>query len=160
MAVEWYCRLMGTEMGPYTSSQLIQMARSHQLTPQDVVKKGADGNWVDANRVKGLFDEAASSSIIMARLPPELKKSDPKQGAPDEQDDANETAVAQPRAESWYYISDQGKVGPVSFAELIAAGKRGLLKPTHRVWSSSSPKWCEAKEIKGLTFDGPAETGS
>ena len=150
MAVEWYCRLMGTEMGPFTSSQLIQMARSHQLTPQDVVKKGAEGKWVDAHRVKGLFDVDASSAIIMANLPPELKKE-----APPEQNQTNDAPVSQPRPVGWYYISDQIKVGPLSFEELVTHGEQGLLKPTDRVWSTSSPKWCEAKKSKGLAFGSP-----
>ena len=51
MAVEWFCRLMGTEMGPYTSAQLIEMVKSHQLTPEDLVKRGADGQWIDALRL-------------------------------------------------------------------------------------------------------------
>jgi hypothetical protein len=64
---------MGSELGPFTSQQLIEMARSHQIMPDDSVKKGADGAWVDANRVKGLFDDPSGSSIIMAHLPPEVK---------------------------------------------------------------------------------------
>ena len=53
MATQWYCRLMGTELGPFTSKQLLEMARSHRLVPDDSVKKGADGMWVAAYRVKG-----------------------------------------------------------------------------------------------------------
>ena len=150
MSVEWYCRLMGSEMGPFTSSQLIEMARSHQLTPQDVVKKGADGDWVDAHQVRGLFDDPASSSIIMANLPPELKKA-----APGESHQAEDAPAAQPVPDCWYYISDHNKVGPLSFSELTEHGRRGFLKPADRVWSSSMPKWCEAKKIKGLVFGGP-----
>ena len=116
------------------------------------MKKGADGNWGDAQRVKELFDEDASSAIIMANLPPELKKEEPR-----EQDQAKDAPGSQPSPVSWYYISDPNKVGPLSFAELIAHGERGVLKPTDRVWSSSSPKWCEAKKIKGLAFGRPAD---
>jgi uncharacterized protein DUF4339 len=60
---------------------------------------------------------------------------------------------------SWHYISDHNNVGPLSFEELVAHGERGILKPTDRVWSSISPKWCEAKKIKGLTFGRPADEG-
>jgi len=152
MSVEWYCRLMGAEMGPFTSSQLIQMARSHQLTPQDFVKKGAEGKWAGAHRVKGLFDEDTSSSVIMANLPPELRKA-----ASSEQDQAKDAPESPPRQVSWHYISDHNKVGPLSFEELRAHGEQGILKPTDRVWSSLSPKWCEAKKVKGLTFDHSAD---
>ena len=74
MASQWYCQLMGTELGPFTSQQLIEMARSHRLMPDDSVKKGADGAWVAAHSVKGLFDDASASTIIMAILPPEVKQ--------------------------------------------------------------------------------------
>ena len=67
MATQWYCRLMGTELGPFTSKQLLEMARSHRLMPDDSVKQGAEGMWVAAHRVKRLFDDASASTIIMAR---------------------------------------------------------------------------------------------
>src|SRR5712672_2767639 len=74
MATQWYCRLMGTELGPFTSKQLLEMARSHRLMRDDSVKKGSDGMWVAAHRVKGLFDDVSASTIIMASLPPEVKR--------------------------------------------------------------------------------------
>ena len=150
MATQWYCRLMGTELGPFTSKQLLEMARSHRLMPDDSVKKGADGMWVAAYRVKGLFDDASASTIIMASLPPEVK-----QALESKQETTKETAAPEPRPINWYYISDQNKVGPLSFDELVAHGREGLVKPESRVWSSRSPKWCEAKDVEGLVFGQP-----
>lgn len=145
MATQWYCRLMGTELGPFSSKQLLEMARSHQITPDDSVKKGADGNWVSAHRVKGLIDDSSASTIIMANLPPDVTQAleSKEQPAP---------TAAEPPPVSWHYISDHNKVGPLSFDQLVAHGKQGLLKPNSRVWSSKSPKWCEAKNIAGLEF--------
>ena len=152
MATQWYCRLMGTELGPFTSKQLLEMARSHRLMPDDSVKKGAEGMWVAAHRVKGLFDDASASTIIMASLPPEVK-----QALESKQETTKETAAPEPRPIKWYYISDQNKVGPLSFDELVARGREGLVKPDSRVWSSKSPKWCEAKDVEGLVFGQPTE---
>ena len=152
MATQWYCLLMGTELGPFTSKQLLEMARSHRLTPDDSVKKGADGMWVAAHRVKGLFDDASASTIIMASLPPEVK-----QALESKQETTNGAAVPKPRPITWYYISDHNKVGPLSFDELLAHGQHGLVKPESRVWSSKSPKWCEAKAVKGLVFGQSTE---
>ena len=150
MATQWYCRLMGTELGPFTSKQLLEMARSHRLMPDDSVKKGADGMWVAAYRVKGLFDDASASTIIMASLPPEVK-----QALESKLESTKEAAAPEPRPIKWYYISDQNKVGPLSFDELMAHGREGLVKPDSRVWSSRSPKWCEAKDVEGLVFGQP-----
>ena len=150
MATQWYCRLMGTELGPFTSKQLLEMARSHRLMSDDSVKKGADGMWVAAHRVKGLFDDASASTIIMASLPPEVK-----QALESKQEARKEAVVPEPRPITWYYISNHNKVGPLSFDELAAHGRRGLIKPESRVWSSTSPKWCEAKDVKGLAFGQP-----
>jgi hypothetical protein len=150
MATQWYCRLMGTELGPFTSKQLLEMARSHRLMPDDSVKKGAEGMWVAAHRVKGLFDDESASTIIMASLPPEVK-----QALESKQETTKETAAPEPRPFNWYYISDQNKVGPLSFDELVAYGREGMVKPDSRVWSSKSPKWCEAKDVEGLVFGQP-----
>jgi hypothetical protein len=138
---------MGTELGPFTSKQLLEMARTHQLMPDDSVKREAAGAWVAAHRVKGLFDDPASSTIIMASLPPDIQ-----QALDGKQHPASEPAKGEPRPIKWYYISDQHKIGPLSFDELMAHGRDGLVKPKSRVWSSKSPKWCEAKDLEGLAF--------
>ncbi|MCO6045063.1 DUF4339 domain-containing protein [Aeoliella sp. ICT_H6.2] len=148
MASQWYCRLMGSEMGPYSSRQLLEMARSHQITPDDAVRKGPDGRWVQASRVKGLFEDPGASTIIMASLPPEVK-----QALESQQSSATHKAMpSEPAAVTWHYISDEGKVGPLEFEQLVAHGRQGLLKPKSRVWSSTSPKWCQASDIEGLVF--------
>ena len=106
--------------------------------------------WVAAHRVKGLFDDASASTIIMASLPPEVK-----QALESKQEATKVAAAPEPRPINWYYISDQNKVGPQSFDELMAHGRGGLVKPESRVWSSKSPKWCEAKDVEGLVFGQP-----
>jgi hypothetical protein len=145
MATEWFCRLMGSELGPFTSKQLIEMARSHQIMPDDAVKKGADGDWVDASRVHGLFADPSGSSIIMASLPPEVKQTVESKPEP-----PKPAAAPEPRPVKWYYISDHNKVGPLDFDELVGHGRQGLVKPDSRVWSTASPKWHVAKDVKGL----------
>ena len=152
MATEWYCQLMGTELGPFTSKQLLEMARSHRVMPDDSVRKGVEGTWVAAHRVKGLFDDAGASTIIMASLPPEVK-----QALESKQETPKDAAAPNSRPITWHYISDHNKVGPLSFDELVAHGRQGLIKPASRVWSSKSPKWCEAKDVKGLVFGQPTE---
>jgi hypothetical protein len=39
----------------------------------------------------------------------------------------------------------------------MAHGREGLVKPKSRVWSSKSPKWCEAKDVEGLVLGQQAQ---
>jgi len=45
---EWYCRIMGNEFGPLTAEDLINIYRSGQLAPHDLVRHGAEGQWFPA----------------------------------------------------------------------------------------------------------------
>lgn len=137
--------------------------------PDDSLKKGADGDWVFAHRVHGLFPDPSGSSVIMAHLPPTTKPGATKpaqahstaahalpghsatpQPTPSKPATAKATPAPEPRSEKWYYISNHNKVGPLDFDELIGHGRQGLVKPDSRVWSTASPKWHVAKDIKGL----------
>lgn len=55
-ADEWYYQVMGEEMGPVTASQLKEHARRGDLQPDAKVRRGTDGSWVTANKVRGLFE--------------------------------------------------------------------------------------------------------
>lgn len=138
---QWYCRLMGDELGPLTSAQLLEMARGHKLTPEDYVRKGADGHWVGAYRVKGLFDEDASASGISKILTG--AQAAPIQPAPEA------TSVKQ-HVEDWYCICKGRKLGPMTFEVLQALAAEGELQPSDRVWTNLMPKHHSAAEINGL----------
>ena len=71
-----------------------------------------------------------------------------------QQEQAQQPPAAEPPPVHWFYISEKGKVGPMSFADLATHARDGLLKPGDRVWSSKSPKWSQAQNVEGLNF-GP-----
>lgn len=52
--VQWDCKIAGREVGPLSSQQVVEMARTGQLRPDDLVRKGSAGQWVEARRIKGL----------------------------------------------------------------------------------------------------------
>ena len=56
MAGEWYYKLMGEVIGPISSIELKQLARAGDIRPDTHVRKGPDGRWVMAERVKGLLE--------------------------------------------------------------------------------------------------------
>lgn len=56
MAKEWYCRIAGQELGPFSAAQLRALAADGRLSPGDPLRRGVSGVWVPAASVKGLFD--------------------------------------------------------------------------------------------------------
>ena len=62
MANEWYCSMSGDVSGPLTGAQLKELAAGGYLSPDDLVRKTAEGGWVAARRVTGLFAAEGSPS--------------------------------------------------------------------------------------------------
>jgi GYF domain 2 len=56
VAVEWFYLRAGQIVGPLTAAQLREHALAQKVSPTDHVRRGGDGNWVPASKVKGLFD--------------------------------------------------------------------------------------------------------
>lgn len=168
MPAEWYCRVMGSELGPFTSAELLEMARNHRLSPEDSVRRGTDGSWISAYRVKGLFEDAAGSVIIKAVLPPEAPKRENHAG-PGLKGPQHTTvhkhahSVSPVERGDWYCISSGSKRGPMSFEQLRRLAALGELQPADRVWCAAVPTKHQAREIKGLGFGSeltPSERAS
>jgi hypothetical protein len=61
--VNWYCRINGEELGPMTQEELVGMARTGRLRPDDLVRNTSKQNakWYQATKVKGLEFETAAA---------------------------------------------------------------------------------------------------
>jgi len=55
MADEWHILSKGQIIGPVSGSDLIALARSGKIQRDSRVRRGLDGEWVEAHRVRGLF---------------------------------------------------------------------------------------------------------
>lgn len=150
MGIEWFCQLMGSELGPYSSMQLIDMARTHRITPEDLIRKGKIGEWVPAYRVRGLFEAASQPAPTGDGVQVEAIAATAK--LKENRHNAVEPSEAEIRRGEWYCISNGKKHGPMSFETLQQQATEGQLCPSDRVWSVSSPKWAEARNIPGLVF--------
>jgi len=51
----WYVKRNDQKYGPYSSTQLVEMAKKGQVLSLDWVSRGEDGQWMPASQVKGLF---------------------------------------------------------------------------------------------------------
>jgi hypothetical protein len=56
MSLTWFTKEMGVESGPFTSVDLKSQANDGSITPDTLVRRGRDGEWVLAHRIHGLFD--------------------------------------------------------------------------------------------------------
>lgn len=175
MEVEWFCQVMGSEVGPLTQSQLVDMVRDHKVTPEDLVRRNSSP-WVAAFEVKGLFaaaakpaksdrqaaskppsDDVASTIQVTRRNSPAstAKASTPQPAAstPTEtlrKNPSDRVPDEQCTEADWFCIASGEKQGPLSFEELQSLLQAGRLRLTDRVWRSSSPKFRKAAEVEGL----------
>ena len=71
MAVQWYYKMAGKEIGPFTSQELKQLADEKRITPNDPVRRDTDKDWTLAKNVKGLFPAAAAIPMgVAVPVPP------------------------------------------------------------------------------------------
>ena len=54
MAADWFYLCGGQVVGPLTAEDLRGQARAGQVTPETPVRRGGEGKWVPAKKVKGL----------------------------------------------------------------------------------------------------------
>ncbi len=55
MTREWYFQVMGQELGPLSGGELKAKVANGQVQPDTLIRKGVEGKWLFAAKVKGLF---------------------------------------------------------------------------------------------------------
>lgn len=53
----WYIQIMGETLGPLSAAELQAKATEHQIESDTLVRKGPEGEWLLASKVKGLLPE-------------------------------------------------------------------------------------------------------
>ncbi len=54
---DWYFQVMGQELGPFTAQELKAKVETGQIQRDTLVRRGVEGKWLFAERVKGLLPE-------------------------------------------------------------------------------------------------------
>lgn len=54
---DWYFQVMGQELGPFTAQELKSKVETGQIQRDTMVRRGIEGKWLFAERVKGLLPE-------------------------------------------------------------------------------------------------------
>ena len=62
MAAEWFVRSADQEQGPISTQQLRQRAAAGEISADTPVRRGEDGKWMPAGRVKGLLSDSAAAA--------------------------------------------------------------------------------------------------
>lgn len=75
MAKPWFFQMMGAEIGPLTSAELMDRVKLGQIQPDTLVRSGQDGKWIPADRWKGLLP----SKEDKPEPPPAPAKASPQQ---------------------------------------------------------------------------------
>jgi hypothetical protein len=64
MPANWFALINGNEVGPFTDSQLRELAASGDLQPFASVRKSKESEWALAKNIRGLFADVASGVPI------------------------------------------------------------------------------------------------
>lgn len=70
MASRWYLQQGQQEQGPYKTADLRRMVQAGEVAPDSLVRRGEDGEWVEASRVMGLNPSNSPSESSSAESPP------------------------------------------------------------------------------------------
>ena len=60
---QWYCYQMGETIGPMSTAELLEKARTGKIRQYTQICKGLDGKWEPAGKYKGLFDRNHAPAI-------------------------------------------------------------------------------------------------
>lgn len=177
MVAEWYCQVMGSEVGPLTQRELVDMVRNHRINPEDLIRRNKS-SWVAAFEVRGLFEAAAkpsssssSSDAAKAKVTETPPDRSPSQALAEKRRVRRDRAHSHPAPlaksspkpasplvnhteteaiHDWFCIASGEKRGPLGFEELQAMACDGSLRGRDRVWRASWPKFQKAADVEGL----------
>ena len=131
---EWYCRVLGQELGPMTFDELQQMAQTGAVHADDEVRLGSSEPWDKAGRTRGLKctpveTVAAASHDRSATLVP-----------------FGEAA----HKREWYYEILGQRMGPISFKVLAQAVSNGTLSWEDKARRGQTGAWSLVMDVPGL----------
>ncbi len=71
MSADWFCKIGEKKYGPLNGQQLKTIVAKGQLKPDHLVRRGSEGPWVPAGRIKGLFPhDASGNGASLGKKPP------------------------------------------------------------------------------------------
>jgi hypothetical protein len=141
MATEWFCKIMGDQLGPMSAEELVGVARWGRLNRDDVVRKGATGTWVRAEMVDGLFNSLApAATATTGRVSVSKRHALPAR-----------RSIRQVQFKQYWVKVGRDIAGPFSKVKLRHLAEKGKLKP-HYLVSEDRSRWIRAADLQQLEF--------
>jgi hypothetical protein len=94
MASQWFCKVLGQEVGPVGFRDMIEMVRSGTLKEDDPVRRQGTSKWTRAREVIGLFRTAQKQA---PETVPSQARAKPERAPPPTAAQAGERPAAKPR---------------------------------------------------------------
>lgn len=130
---EWFCRVLGQELGPMTFEELEAMAKSGALHADDEVRH-LNEPWAAADRTRGLrFSKAVA--------------------APATSHDRSATYIPfgeDAKRKEWYYEILGQEMGPISFQDMLQAVTAGTLAYEDKARKGKAGAWNLIMDVPGL----------
>jgi len=155
---QWYCQVLGQELGPMSFDDLLERAHSKQLSKNDLVRSDSESNWVQAESIVGLFDHvkeevltAPTNVSTVSPQRPVVKKKKVKK--------ASSKSKPKPQKETeeriWFVKVGANELGPLVFSEIQAMGQSGKLNHDDVVRFEGSGGWISVNDFNGVVPDRP-----
>ena len=116
MAKPWYFQMMGAEIGPLTSAELMDRVKLGQLQPDTLVRSGKDGKWTPADRWKGLLSPKEAEAESAASPADETSEPATAKPASAMSDRSDKIRVEDDEDDPQYHLKGEAApTGPVAF---------------------------------------------
>jgi len=73
-AANWFLKVGNQVHGPMSAAELRQKAAAGLIGPETPIRKGADGQWVRAEKVQGLFQSPPTEAVHHVKGSPSVTR--------------------------------------------------------------------------------------
>ena len=160
MGAEWFYQIGGQPSGPVDSTELQRLVKAGVVRPDTLVRQGANGRWVRAEHVRGLFQRSTPSPSPSVGGPPPLALL-PESGAPSTGVSGESALRHGLRAAPVNQASDKPeRLWPITWAAIIVGSGTVLLLLWAIVFRGGRAPDQQAEQDQALLAAAQAESKS
>ena len=158
-ATNYYIRVRGRVLGPYTVKQLHTLRTRGQFGQSNEIS--TDGkSWEPASSVESLFEPARRASKRTSDEPAAVASDDPVKVVTSADRSVEKRGDGQRDDTNWHYSVGGEQIGPVSLTVLKELLRGGRLSLADFVWMEGMSEWRPAAEVAELNPAGQSKRGA